>query len=67
MGGPDGKIFSSRSWRTDRVQRGPCAMTNLETNVFEVFTREAVRFCSRAVGVKRAFEWVSFFLNIYIF
>ena len=24
-------------------------MTNLETNFFEVLTREAVRFCSRAV------------------
>ena len=24
-------------------------MTNLETNLFEVLTREAVRFCSRAV------------------
>ena len=56
MGGPDGKIFGLRSWRTDRAQRGPCAvtevfyhMTNLETNFLKVLTREAVRFCSRAV------------------
>ena len=27
MGGPDGKIFGPRSWRRDRAQRGPCAMT----------------------------------------
>ena len=27
VGGPDGKIFGPRSWRTDRAQRGPCAMT----------------------------------------
>ena len=27
MGGPDGKIFGSRSWRTDRAQRGLCAIT----------------------------------------
>ena len=70
MGGPDGKIFGSRSWRTDRAQRGPCAMTesqiffhparpnlvnkfyhmtNLETNLLKVLTREAVLFCSRVV------------------
>ena len=29
---PDGKIFRSRSWRTDRAQRGPCAMT--ESQIF---------------------------------
>ena len=66
MGGPDGKKFGSRSWRTNRAQRGRCAMTesqiyshparpnlvnkyhmtNLKTNVVEVLTREAVRFCS---------------------
>ena len=28
VGGPDGKIFGPRSWRTDRAQRGPCAMND---------------------------------------
>ena len=32
VGGPDGKIFGSRSWRTDRAQRGPCFMT--ESQIF---------------------------------
>ena len=31
-GGPDGKIFGSRSRRTDRTQLGPCAMT--ESQIF---------------------------------
>ena len=41
--------------RTERSEvRAPLTrvfyhMTNLETNVLEVLTREAVRFCSRAV------------------
>ena len=37
MGGPDGKIFGSRSWRTDRAQRGPCFMT--ESQIFSRPTR----------------------------
>ena len=37
MGGPDGKIFGSRSWRTDRAQRGPCAMT--ESEIFSHLAR----------------------------
>ena len=32
MGGPDGKIFGSRSGRTDRAQRGPCVLT--ESQIF---------------------------------
>ena len=32
MGGPDEKIFGSRSWRTNRAQRGLCAMT--ESQIF---------------------------------
>ena len=36
MGGPDGKIFGPRSWRTDRAQRGPCAMTE-----GQIFSRPA--------------------------
>ena len=32
VGGPDGKIFGPRSWRTDRAQRGPCAM--IECQIF---------------------------------
>ena len=37
VGGPDGKIFGPRSWRTDPVQRGPCAMT--ECQIFSRPTR----------------------------
>ena len=36
MGGPDGKIFGPRSGRTDRGQRGPCAMTE-----GQIFSRPA--------------------------
>ena len=36
MGGPDGKIFGPRSWRTDRAKRGPCAMTE-----GQIFSRPA--------------------------
>ena len=36
VGGPDGKIFGPRSWRTDRSQRGPCAMTE-----GQIFSRPA--------------------------
>ena len=32
-GGPDGKIFSSRSWCTDRAKRGPCTIDQ-EPNIF---------------------------------
>ena len=35
VGGPDGKVFGSRSWRTDRAQhRGPSAMT--ESQIFPI-------------------------------
>ena len=36
VGGPDGKIFGPRSWRTDRAQRGPCTMTE-----GQIFSRPA--------------------------
>ena len=36
VGGPDGKIFGPRSWRTDRAKRGPCAMTS-----GQIFSRPA--------------------------
>ena len=36
VGGPGGKIFGPRSWRTDRAQRGPCAMTE-----GQIFSRPA--------------------------
>ena len=32
VGGPDGKIFGSRSWRTEGVQQGLCVMT--ESQIF---------------------------------
>ena len=35
VGGPDGKVFGSRSWRVDRAQhRGPSAMT--ESQMFPI-------------------------------
>ena len=35
VGGLDGKVFGSRSWRTDRAQhRGPSAMT--ESQIFPI-------------------------------
>ena len=37
MGGPNRKIFGSRSWRTDREQRSLCAMT--ESQIFSHSTR----------------------------
>ena len=37
VGGPDGKIFGPRSWRTDRAQRGPCAMN--EGQIFSHLAR----------------------------
>ena len=36
VGGPDGKIFGPKSWRTDRAQQGPCAMTE-----GQIFSRPA--------------------------
>ena len=63
MGGLDGKIFGSRTWRTWAISEsqvfsypaGPNLvnkyfnhMTNLGANLHEVLTREALRFCSRA-------------------
>ena len=36
MGGPDGKIFGTRSWRTDLATLGPYAMTS-----GQIFSRPA--------------------------
>ena len=35
LGGTDGKIFGSRSWRTDQVQRGLTAHTGLSSMVLQ--------------------------------
>ena len=61
VGGPDGKIFGPRSWRTDRAQRGPCVMTE-----GQIFSRPA-----RPNSVNKHFIiWpprFSFFFFFYLF
>ena len=58
VGGPDGKIFGPRWRRTDRAQRGPCAMTECQ-----IFSRPA-----RPNSVNKHFIiWASRFSSFFFF
>ena len=44
--GPDGKIFGSRSGRTDREQRGPCVLTESQMFPVRSYQTQAINILS---------------------
>ena len=47
VGGPNGKVFGSRSWRTDRVRnRGPSAMTDSQIFPIQPDLTQSLRILS---------------------
>ena len=64
VGGQDGKIFGSRSWRTDRAQhRGPSAMTESQIFPIQPDLTQSLRILSYEFLVLEKFEF--FFLKYY--